>query len=179
MTAFDESGMVPLRGGFRVPGRFTIRLRGRARRTPVEVEAAVEMIDGKAHMRGLAIVAGDTRPLSAADLSALDLVQIFDSAVQQAALAHTPMEWKQAPGDDAPVPLPAFTGWVREQQAADAGAALTAARSARDRRRITDSDLRRVLDIHAAKGIEGVMAELGYSERNARRLLARARKELA
>ena len=36
----------------------------------------------------------------------------------------------------------------------------------------------KVLDIHAAKGIEGVMDEMRYSERNARRLLARARKEL-
>ena len=48
-----------------------------------------------------------------------------------------------------------------------------------DRRRVTPDRLRQVLDIHAAKGIEGVMDEMHYSERNARRLLARARKELA
>lgn len=61
--------------------------------------------------------------------------------------------------------------------------ALTAARSprrgaSRGRPRITPEDLRRVLDIYAAKGVDGIMRELGYGERNARRLLARARKEL-
>jgi hypothetical protein len=169
--------MVSLPGGFQVPGRFMIRLRGRARRTPVECQAAVEMISGKPYVRALAFEVRDPqgRGLSAADLAALSLVQVLDAAVQQAALEHTPMAWAR---DDTPADLPSFTGWVRAQWEADSAAALTAARSVRDRHRITADDLRRVRDIHAAKGIEGVMAELGYSERNARRLLARARREL-
>jgi hypothetical protein len=169
---------LPGPGGFQVPARFTIQMHSRVRRTPVSAEVAVEMVDGEPHVRALALgVRGsEARPLSAADLSAISLKDLLDSAVVRTALEHTPMRWE--PGDDGPVSLGAFTGWVREQQAADEGAALTAARASRDRRRITPDDLRRVLAIHAAKGVEGIMGELGYSERNARRLLARARKEL-
>jgi hypothetical protein len=173
--------MVSLPGGFRVPGHFMIRLRGRARRTPVDCQAAIEMIDGKPHMRALAFEVRDpqARPLSAADLAELNLVQVLDAAVRQEALHHTPMEWDWVQDDEAPADLRSFMGEAAARLEAHSGAALTAARSARDRRRITAEDLRQVRDIHAAKGIAGVMDELGYSERNAWRLLARARKELA
>ena len=43
------------------------------------------------------------------------------------------------------------------------------------RRQITPELLQQVLDLHAVGGIRAVEATLNYSERNARRLLARAR----
>jgi len=49
---------------------------------------------------------------------------------------------------------------------------------ARRQPRITTDDLRRILDVLAAKGIHGVMEERGCSERNAWRLVARARETL-
>jgi hypothetical protein len=170
----QASGRVALTGGFQVPARFTIRLRGRVRRTPVECQAAVEMLGGKAHVRALAFEVRDpkARPLSAEDLAGLNLTQVLDAAVQQAALEHTPMQWTREDSETDPA---SFLGWVRDQWDADSAAVIPAARSARERRRITLDDLRKVLDIHDAEGIEGVMARLKYSERNARRLLARAR----
>lgn len=53
-----------------------------------------------------------------------------------------------------------------------------AARSARHPRRFPAADLARLLTIHADKGIEGVKAEFSVSERQAYRLLDRARKEI-
>jgi hypothetical protein len=172
--------MVDLTGGWRVPERFTIRLVARLRRVPVQAEVCVEVPGGQPHIRALAIAAAPgTGPLSAADLAELDLSDLLNRAIQQEARQHTLSQW-QLDESDTPIPLGSFLGWARDQAAADDAAALTAARTAtsRDRRRITAADLRRVLDIHAAKGIQGVMDDLGYSERNARRLLARARKEL-
>jgi hypothetical protein len=174
MTTTQASGRVSLPGGFQVPARFTIRLHGRVRRTPVECQVAVEMLGGKAHVRALAFEVRDpkAKPLSAADLAGLNLTQVLDAAVQQAALEYTPREWVH---DGSATDLPTFLGWVHDQADADSAAALSAARSARERRRITPDDLRRVYEIHDAEGIEGVMDKLKYSERNARRLLARAR----
>jgi hypothetical protein len=177
VDAEPDVAMVSLPGGFRVPEQFPIRLAGRARRVPVQAHVAVEMHGDRPHVRALAIWASGSGPLAAADLAALDLPGLLDAAVQQAALQHTPMRW-QPDQTDTPAQLGVFLGWASEQWAADERAALASARTARDRRRVTPADLRRVLDVHAAKGIEGVRAELGYSERNARRLLARARKEL-
>jgi hypothetical protein len=170
--------MVQLPGGWQVPRRFTRRLLGRARRTPVECEIAVEVIDGTPHLRAVALAARDPQvPLSAADLAGLSLTGILDEAMRQAQLEHTTREWVLDDNQTA-FTWPAFKDWVLEQTEADQAAALAAARTARSRRRITHADLRRVRDIHAAKGIPGVMVELGYSERNARRLWARAKKEL-
>lgn len=169
--------MVALGRGFQVPGRFTSRLQKRIRRTLVTAEADIEMLNGEPRVRAIALaVPGGGRPLTPAELSEISLKDILDSAVTHAALEATPMQWE--PGGDGPVPLASFMTWVREQSAADERSALAAARSARDRRRVTPEVLRRVLDIHADKGVQGVMDELNYSERNARRLLARARKEL-
>lgn len=139
------------------------------------------MIDGEPYLRAVTVEVRDpeARPLSAADLAGyFSLVEVLDAAVQRAAQLHTPREWAWEPEDDNPVALKSLLGWAGEQAAADERAALAAARAAHDRRRITPDTLRQVLDIHAAKGIEGVMDEMRYSERNARRLLARARKEL-
>jgi hypothetical protein len=47
------------------------------------------------------------------------------------------------------------------------------------RRRITTDDLRNLLEVHARGGIPAVKRDLGYSERHARRLLARARAEFS
>ena len=51
-------------------------------------------------------------------------------------------------------------------------------RAARRRRNVTPELLSRVLELYEKSGIHVVMDEFDYSERNARRLIARARKEL-
>lgn len=177
--ADDTSGMTTLPGGWRVPNSFTIRLLGQVRRTPVEAEVAVEMIGGTHYLRALALAARDpAKPLSAADLADINLVLVLDWAVREKAREQTTREWVLDEDPASFNSFGAFKGWVLAKADADAAAALSAVRSARTRRRITPADLRRVLDVHAAKGIGGLMTELGYSERNAYRLLARARKEL-
>jgi hypothetical protein len=54
--------------------------------------------------------------------------------------------------------------------------AIEAAQRARYRRS-TPEHLRDVLAVHATGGVKGVMRKFNYTERHARRLLARARKE--
>jgi hypothetical protein len=172
------AGMVALARGYQVPEHFTGQVQRQVGRTLVSAEVTVEMIDGKPYVRALAFGVRDpaARPLPAADLSEISLRDILDSAMVYAAMQHTPLRWQ--PETDAPVFISSFTRWAREQWTAHERGALDAARAARSQRRITPDDLRRVLAIHATKGVEGIMNELGYSERNARRLLARARKEL-
>lgn len=164
-------------GGFRVPARFRRQLRKRVRRVWVRAAVEVEVVDGEPQMRALALWGENGEPLSAAVLSVLGVTDILHRAVQQEAIEHTPMLWE--PAEDGAVTLGSMMAQLAGQQAADEHAALTAARSATNRRRITQDLLRRVLATYDAEGIGGLTnGPLHYSERNARRLLARARKEL-
>jgi len=168
--------MIPIGGGFQVPERFTTSppLVHRARRARCQV--AVEMVGGKPRIRGLAIESTGPRPLTAADLAAMDWAALLDAAVQQEARKYTPpLEW--AGGKD-PTDLAAFTGGMLNQLDQQSTETLAAARSARHPRRFPAADLARLLTIHADKGIEGVKAEFSVSERQAYRLLDRARKEI-
>jgi hypothetical protein len=83
--------MVALPGGRPVRERFVQQLRGQPGSTPLRVEVAVEMIAGQQHVRALTInVEPQAKPLSAADLAALNLVDVLDAAVQSEALQQTP-----------------------------------------------------------------------------------------
>jgi hypothetical protein len=167
--------MTPLTGGFQVPERFTTSPPLVHRYIRVQCQVSVEMIGGRPHVRALAIEATGP-PLSPADLAKLDLTQMLDAAVQQEARKHAPpLEWASAKD---PVPFSEFVASAPGQAGQQEADALAAARAARHRRRVTPTDLTRVLDTFNRKGIHGVEDEFGVAERQARRLLARARKEL-
>lgn len=177
MDAEQSQSMVTLPGGYRVPAVFTSDLHGRAGRTPVSALLTVEITDdGRPHLRELALAVPDGPPLPASDLDGISLTELLDSAVRDQVLRHNPVRWSAGEG---PMRLGAFLGQAREHFAAGERAATVAARAARDRRSVTPDLLRRVLDLYDRKGIGAVMDELNYSERNARRLLARARTELS
>jgi hypothetical protein len=141
----------------------------------LRVRIGVHMIDGQPHVGYLVMGTDPADPhrrfLSDKDLRRVDLVAMLDAAVRDAAWHTTPKppitlaDIEQLGGQGL------FDLWMREFQSAH-----TAARRAR-RRRITSELLAEVLELHEKGGIHLVMEELGYSERNARRLLARARKE--
>lgn len=159
-----------------MPARFAIQLRTRVRHTWIRAAVDIEVVNGEPHMRVLTLAGEGGEPLSAAVLSKLSLTDILHRAVQQKALEITPVHWE--PSGPEPITWGAFKAQLISAIEADERAALTAARSATNRRRVTPDLLRRVLAVYEAKGVDGIIDDLGYSERNARRLLARARKEI-
>jgi hypothetical protein len=171
MTENQET-VVHLAGGLLVPRRFRRYLMTRPRGEHYEVE--VEMIGGRQHLRRLVIEpAGGKRTISPKQLSAIDLVDVLDAAVQHEALDHSGAAaryWSE------PVVTP--------ESAAAVNDALDAATMTR-RRRITPDVLAEVVELYKrggeiykgdGGGVRLVIERLGYSERNVRRLLARARE---
>jgi hypothetical protein len=172
--------LVPLRDGYQVPERFTAQMVRRVHHAPVWCRIDVEMVSGKPNARALAITRNpQDPPLSPADLASLSLTEVLDYAVRDEARRHTPpVKWTR--DDDASVGLQSFLGEVTSRLDTDAAGALTAARKARDGRRgrITPGDLEHVRDLYERGGVAAIMAERGCGERQARRLLSRARKEV-
>ncbi len=108
-------------------------------------------------------------------LREIDLVAVLDAAVQHEAR-------RQALGSEVSVAsneLDQAEGGEGFARLLDGEDDLRARpRPARRRRNVTPELLSRVLELYEKSGIHVVMDEFDYSERNARRLIARARKEL-
>lgn len=167
----SDDTLVQLPGGWVVPERFEESLPPLRRSDSYEI--GVEMVGGRPYLASARIVI-DGPPIPPERVGKLDLAGMIDAAVRQRAIATTPrqkysLEELHAMGDEqgAEVLLDAIRSGYAE--------ATVAARRAR-RRRITPELLGQVVELFDSKGIAGVMEELDYSERNARRLLARARE---
>ena len=135
-------------------------------------DVGVAMVDGRPHAQWV-MTRSKQRPMSPELLREIDLVAVLDAAVQYEAgrQAHgsevsvASSELDQAEGEG---------GFARLLDRDDS----RAPRPARRRRNVTPELLTRVLELYEKSGIHVVMDEFDYSERNARRLIARARKEL-
>jgi hypothetical protein len=179
-TAVDTPPpMVTLTGGYQVPERFTVQMVRRLRGTSIWCQVSVEMVSGRPHVRSLAIARpAGAPPLSPADLArAGDLTELVDYAVREEARRHAPpLVWTSAE-PPAEVPLGELMDWTAGKLGEQEAEALTAAKTARHRGRVTHADLVRVLDLYHRNGVPAIMEDFGVAERQARRLLARARKE--
>ena len=164
MTSPDSQGvtLVPLANGLYVPDSFgfatTVQLDGR----DIAVRGGVAMVDGRPRLDGVAC----RPPLSPNEMRRVVTNALLDGAVAKAAVTYTPVDDDFLFGE-------AYQNLVT--RGLD-GAALDAAQRARYRR-TTPEHLRDVLAIHATSGVTGVMEKFNYTERHARRLLARAKKE--
>ncbi len=164
--------MVRLPGGEVVPESFTavVVLPEKGLRWDV----GVAMVDGRPHAQWV-MTRSKQRPMSPELLREIDLVAVLDAAVQH-------MARRQAHGSDVSVAFSELDqaegeeGFARLLDREDDSRAP--ARAARRRRNVTPELLSRVLELYEKGGIHVVMDEFDYSERNARRLIARARKEL-
>jgi hypothetical protein len=150
---------VRLPDDFVVPPRFTSTLMTRRGGEHFEVE--VVMRGGKPHAKRIEITpSGNQRDISVEELRKIDLANVLVEALRNEMVYEWPT-FQAATNEDEWKPLVARA----ERVARTAG-----------RRRITPELLDQVLALHAEGGIGKVMDELGYTERNARRLLKRARE---
>ena len=163
--------MVRLPGGAEVPESFTaeVVLLEKGLRWVIRVV----MIDGRPHARE--VLTRSTKPMPAETLRSIDLVAVLDAAVQH-------MAWTQAFGDEVAVAIGEISQpggeehFIKLLDAEDDF--LKPARAARRRNTVTPEHLSHVLELYEKGGVRLVMEELAYTERHARRLLARARKEI-
>ena len=160
--------------------RTGLAIKGPIPGTDATCQITFEFVRGKPHVRSLTIDAPN--PLPAHQLATVSLKDLFDDLYRAAILKQTliDLSWISEAWEAGANGLDIVMGVSSQLDDAET-AALSAARTARRQPRITEEDLHRVLDLHAAKGIRGVMNELrdyDISERSAWRLLARARKEL-
>jgi hypothetical protein len=161
--------MVSLPGGRQVRERFTSRI-------PIgengAYEVTIQMRDGKPHLEHFEL--DPEAPIAPDELARVDLVKLVDLAMIGEVLTHIPSRL---------ISLDEATDADIERLLQDLRRELSNVHSAVRRsrwRRVTPDFLRSVLDAYEAgdEGIKSVMKKFNYSERNARRLLARARKEL-
>jgi hypothetical protein len=163
----DET--VSLDEGWSVPTRFVAR--GFDAEQRLQLSLTVVM-DGRVPLIEAALVWGvngpSLRPMPFEEIAALRWSDLKDAVLQSAAYWWTPGRGWHHPD------------WKRDTADLDAEADSLRTAVAKARRYRTDVDkLRAVLDLHERGGVDLIMQELSYSERNARRLLARARRELS
>jgi hypothetical protein len=157
----ESAPVVPLGKGkppVLVPSRFVVEFTAadgapRSFLTGATVTVTVVVIDGVAGVESFKAVASRRVPLHP-ELVDYPLAEWLRRAIQAVA-------YKRAGEQD------------------DWKALGRAARQNTRKRRITPDDLRRVLDLYERAGVQAVMAERETTERNAFRLIARARKELS
>jgi hypothetical protein len=162
-TELESAELVPLPGpyGFRVHRRFVVSTDGPAEGV-ANLTVAVEMVGGTPKVRMvIAQVGPDDPPVDVSTIAAL-----IDSATVDDAVRTEALMWSS--------PSPRF----RADGTSRPAAVARAVHAAQHRRHVTPSLLADVLSTYEAEGIHAVMTKLNYSERNARRLLARARAEL-
>ncbi len=160
--------------GLRVWPRFEALLLYTATPCSIAIIPAVAIADGAARLIGLRFAVNETSedgiPLTIApgDLRDVPWATIVDYAVGIAAAECT------RPEPHRLIPPPEeYDDW---QETVRRGAVV--ASTQRRRRTVTPELLARVLDLYASGGVPLLRKELNMSDRNARRLLARARKEL-
>jgi hypothetical protein len=163
----SDGRLVQLPGGWFVPPEFTVQLG--AIHHSESYTVAVEMRGTRSHVRFVGIIA-DGDPLSPERLDEISLAELVDAAVQQVALRYTPRK-KFTLSEVEEMGGRAIADVIE----ADLEHAHRAATSAR-RRRVTPERLAEVVELHEQGGVGAIMDTLHYSERNARRLLARARE---
>jgi hypothetical protein len=154
--------------------RFAMRLGDPQGRGEV-YEVAVRMEDGRPLIEHWCVHADP--PLRLERLTEINEGEVVDAVMQQEAISQTPnLPYSREEIDPHHIEV-VFDRLM--------SSSLAAARQARHRRNVTPELLRTVLALHEkgererrGGGVELVKRDLGYSERNARRLLARARKEL-
>ena len=176
--AGSDDVMVALPYGFTARRRFTQRIKLRA--IPASVDLDVEFIDGRPMLHALGATCDE--PLEFGAVSHALTPALLDLAVRVEMLDHTETP-ATFPGVTDPSELHELLStqagrreW-REKERKWVVEADRSARASRDSRRVTSERLRRVLDLYETKGIGAVIESEHTTERNARRLIARARAE--
>lgn len=164
-------------GGFVVPERWTTTS---AIAPQAELALSVVVLAGDPHVESATIKSTkEGSALSADAVKRLGLAPALEAAVRSGVLLSMA---RDDPKVAAEVGRAITTGTDvldGDDIAAAWAEASRKARSAVRRPRITRDDLREVIELHAEGGIDLIRAKRGTTERNARRLLARARKELS
>jgi hypothetical protein len=160
----DDVRLVKLPGGGTVRERFEQRVA-----SPTEPRARfhfdVKMLAGRPCVVGLSVHASPREPLTPDDLDRLSLVKMLDAAVFFEALEHEEERTYTAENVRDGT-------WARESSELLESVHRSARRARR--RTVTPELLAHVVELYNDGGVPAVTAELGYSERNVRRLWARA-----
>lgn len=183
----SEPALVDLPDGFRVRERFAfaswlvigdkrVGFVGRVRVTAAGVPELHELAIN------CTTTAGEECTLDTRDLETIDLREVLESGVAVEAIRHPTRAHGlevTALDDDEVTRATEYGHKFAELLENHYSEALKSARRAR-RHRVTPQLLERVLELaDGPSGVRGIQSELQTSERNARRLVARARKELA
>lgn len=180
-----EPDVVELENGTRVRERFAfvswLTIDGKR----IGYVGRVRVVDGEPELVELAITCTETDggapcALTASDLESVDLIEVLEGGVAAEALRHTARVRRlevQALDDDETTPASEFGSEFAELLEEHYSSAVRKARTGK-RHRVTPLLLERVLELYAQPGgIRNVQRALQTSERNARRLVARARQE--
>jgi hypothetical protein len=174
----DQPQLVRLTGpgGFLVPERWTEqrRLDG-----DIALTLSVVVIDGEPRVESAALHPEAGAALSPAAARRFGLDAPLESSVRSRVLLNMAPDQPKLSAALGRAITTRTDVLDQDGMAAAWAEAGREARSAVRRKRITSDDLRNVLDLYTEGGIHLVMSKLEYSERNARRLLSRARRELS
>jgi hypothetical protein len=170
--------LVELAYTFQVPRQFTSRIH--LRDVSAVAEITIVMVEGMPKIRAWHVECSEPVP---PDLMKAVGPALVDFAVREQALTYSvrPSSFPEAQStEELLVASSTEEGRRRwnEDEKRWIASADRAARAARTKRRVTPERLARVRALYETGGIPAVIDETGGSERNARRLLARAKKEL-